>query len=62
MATRIEDMTFNELVDWAKGKIILDLVNGKFGDAVWFACNQTLVWKDAQDKKDKKKVARKRKK
>lgn len=60
MATRIEDMTFNELVDWAKGKVLLDLVNGKFGDGVWFVCNQAVVWKEAQDKKDK--LAKKRKK
>lgn len=46
-----EEYTFDELVRYIQGLIILGIPVGKFNDEVWHGCDLVLRWKAAQKKK-----------
>jgi hypothetical protein len=50
----IEEMTFDELVEWAQGYILLELIKGNFHIAIFHVCEVTARWRQSQDKKKKK--------
>ena len=39
MGKVLKDMTFDELVDWAAGKILKDLIAGQFRQGVYAVCS-----------------------
>ena len=41
----LADWTFEELVRYNQGKILLEIPTGKFNEAVWAACDLALRWK-----------------
>ena len=49
------DMEFQELVEWAEGYILKELIVGKFHNAVWGVVDQAVRWKEEQDKREKAK-------
>lgn len=48
--TPFEEWTFEKLVRYNQGKIILAIPTGDFNGAVYSACDLTLRWKEAQIK------------
>ena len=50
MDKELKDMTFEELVNWAAGRILLDLIAGKFKDGVWVVCDAACKWREASKK------------
>lgn len=48
-------MDFVELVEWAEGYIIKELIVGKFHEAVWIVIDQAVRWEQKQNKRGKKK-------
>ena len=46
-----KDWTFEELVDWATGHILQELLKGKFRSGVFVAFDVCLMWKQDRDKK-----------
>lgn len=44
------EFTFEELVDWAAGYLLQQLIAGKFRSGVWMICNQAILWSKAHDK------------
>jgi hypothetical protein len=49
----IEELTFDELVEWAEGEVLKELIKGKFHNAIWMVCNTAAQWHEAQSKKKK---------
>ena len=47
---KIENMTFEELVEWAEGHILKELIKGNFHSAVYTVCDVVSRWRDAQNK------------
>lgn len=54
MGKTIEEMTFEELTEWAEGYILKELIGGNFRNAVYTVCSQSTLWKESQKKKTKK--------
>jgi len=50
----IEKMTFSELVEWAEGHILKELIRGDFHGAVFTVCEVTTRWHEHQEKIEKK--------
>ncbi len=46
----IKDMTFEELVEWAEGHILKELIKGKFHSAVYTVCDVAARWHAEQNK------------
>jgi hypothetical protein len=46
-----DDLSFDELVDWAAGHMLKELIAGNFRGGVWFALNVTSQWRIAQEAK-----------
>ena len=41
----LKDMDFTELVDFAAGHILKELIKGEFRSAVWQMMNMAIEWK-----------------
>jgi hypothetical protein len=50
------EMEFTELVEWAEGYILKELIAGKFHNAVWCVVDQSVRWQQEQDKREKAKI------
>ena len=50
----IEELTFQELVEWAEGEVLKELIKGKFHDAIWRVCDVAARWHESQQPKKKK--------
>lgn len=50
-----EEMTFDELVEWAAGHILKELIKGNFHSGVWCVCDASTRWHMAQEDNRKKK-------
>ena len=44
----INEMTFGELVDWARGHLLLEIGAGRFQQAVWMIVQQ--AWQSGYEK------------
>lgn len=49
------EMDFVELVEWAEGYILKELIAGNFHNGVWMVVDQTARWENKQDRKGKAK-------
>jgi len=47
----IKEMTFEELVEYAEGYVLKELIKGNFHDAIYNICIATTSWCEAQNKK-----------
>jgi hypothetical protein len=50
----LHEWTFEEVVRYSQGNIILEIPTGGFNDAVWTACELALRWKFERDQYIKK--------
>lgn len=50
-----EEYTFEELVRYIQGRIVLAIPVGKFNEEVAYGCDLTLRWRAAQNKKQESK-------
>lgn len=53
MAKQLEEWTFEEIVRYSQGRIILAIPTGNFNDAVWAACDLALMWRAEKAKQEK---------
>ena len=51
----VEDMTFDELVEWSEGHILKELIKGQFHSAVYTVVRIAMENREKQLKKEKKK-------
>ena len=49
------EMSWDELVDWAAGYLLQELIAGRFRSGVHMVIDQAVRWRDEQEKKSKKK-------
>jgi hypothetical protein len=49
------EMDFVELVEWAEGYILKELIAGNFHNGVWMVVDQSTRWEQADREKAKKK-------
>ena len=54
----LKDWTFDELVGYNKGCILIAIGEGEFHSAVWSATNLALQWRLKQEAKAKEKSAK----
>ena len=52
-------MTFEELVEWAAGHILKELIKGDMYNAVYAVCLSAANWKQAQEEEKNKSKAKK---
>ena len=50
LKTSFEQKTYEELVNWAAGEILQNLINGNFRDGIWSVCQSVIMWYQAQEK------------
>jgi len=53
MPRDLEDMDFNQLVDWGAGVILQELIAGKLKSGVFLVLNTAINWRLIQDEKEK---------
>ena len=53
MENNFEDWSFEKLVQYSQGNIVLAIPVGDFNKAVWMACDLAIRWRVAQEKKQK---------
>lgn len=49
----LKEWTFEEIVRYSQGRIILAIPTGDFNDAVWAACDLALRWRVEKAKQEK---------
>jgi len=47
-------MTFQELVEWAEGEVLKELIKGNFHNAIWTVCDVATRWHGAISSSSKK--------
>lgn len=47
----IEEMNFNELVEWGRKCILAGIEYGVFNESVWVVCESVARWRMSEDKK-----------
>ena len=55
----VADMTFPELVDWARGHALIEIGKGKYEDAIWLIVHQ--AWQRGFQEGEKQKSKGKKK-
>ncbi len=46
----LKDWTFNELVDYHKGNVLVAIGRGEFAYAMWLFAEHVCQWKEAREK------------
>lgn len=54
LTEQMERWSFQDLVRWNQGQILLAIPTGKFNDAIYLAMDMALRWKAAQLQEEKK--------